>query len=45
MAATPKTLPDLSGHDADALRYLILAQHVRLRSLDTEIDNLKLLIP
>ena len=44
MAATPKTLPDLSGLDADALRSLILAQHERLLSLDTEIDNLKLLI-
>ena len=44
MAATPKTLPDLSGLDADALRDLILAQHERLLSLDAEIDNLKLLI-
>jgi transposase len=44
MAAARRTLPDLSGLDADALRALILAQQEELASRDTEIDNLKLLI-
>lgn len=44
MAAARRTLPDLSGLDADALRTLILAQQEELASRDTEIDNLKLLI-
>jgi len=44
MAAARRTLPDLSGLDAEALRALILAQQQELDARDTEIDNLKLLI-
>lgn len=44
MPVARRTLPDLSGLDADALRALILAQQEELTSRDTEIDNLKLLI-
>jgi transposase len=44
MAVARRTLLDLSGLDADALRALILAQQEELASRDTEIDNLKLLI-
>jgi Transposase and inactivated derivatives len=44
MAVARRTLPDLSGLDADALRVLVLAQQEELASRDTEIDNLRLLI-
>jgi transposase len=44
MAVARRTLPDLSGLDADALRALILSQQEELASRDTEIENLKLLI-
>jgi transposase len=44
MAAARRTLPDLSGLDAETLRALILAQQQELDARDTEIDNLKLLI-
>ncbi len=44
MAVARRTLPDLSGLDADALRTLILLQQEELASRDTEIENLKLLI-
>lgn len=37
-------LPDLSALDVSALRELVLAQHEQLRSRETEIENLKLLI-
>src|SRR5688572_24288794 len=44
MAVARRTLPDLSGLDADALRALILSQQEELASRDTEIENLKLLV-
>ncbi len=44
MAVARRTLPDLSGLDADALRTLILLQQEELASRDTEIENLKLLV-
>ena len=37
-------LPDLSTLDAAALKALVLEQHARLLSRETEIENLKLLI-
>ncbi|MBI4890906.1 MAG: IS66 family transposase [Acidobacteria bacterium] len=44
MPAAPAPLPDLSTLDAAALRALIIEQHARLISRDTEIENLKLLV-
>jgi hypothetical protein len=44
MPATLDPLPDLSSLDANALRELVLSQHERLRSRETEIENLKLLV-
>jgi transposase len=44
MAVARRTLADLSGLDADALRALIVSQQEELASRDTEIENLKLLI-
>src|SRR5487761_2295208 len=44
MVAAPPTLPDLSTLDHAALKALILVQHERLISRETEIENLKLLI-
>lgn len=44
MVAARATLPDLSTLDPAALKALILAQHERLISRETEIENLKLLI-
>jgi transposase len=40
----PATLPELSTLDAAALRALVVEQHAKLISRDTEIENLKLLI-
>jgi transposase len=42
VALTP--LPDLSALDVTALRELVLTQQERLRSRETEIENLKLLV-
>ncbi len=44
MPATLDPLPDLSSLDANALRELVLFQQERLRSRETEIENLKLLV-
>src|SRR5512140_3930694 len=44
MPATLDPLPDLSNLDVNALRELVLSQHERLRSRETEIENLKLLV-
>ena len=44
MPATLDPLPDLSVLDVNALRDLVLSQHERLRSRETEIENLKLLV-
>jgi transposase len=44
MVAAPVTLPDLNTLDQSALKALILAQHEKLISRETEIENLKLLI-
>jgi hypothetical protein len=44
MRATLDPLPDLSSLDINALRELVLSQHERLRSRETEIENLKLLV-
>lgn len=44
MLATLDPLPDLSTLDVVALRELVLSQHERLRSRETEIENLKLLV-
>jgi transposase len=44
MVVAHTTLPDLSTLDADALRALILSQHERLLSRESEIEHLKLLI-
>ena len=44
MPATLDPLPDLSVRDVNALRDLVLSQHERLRSRETEIENLKLLV-
>ena len=44
MPAAPAPLPDLSTLDAAALRALILEQHAKLVSRETEIEHLKLLI-
>ncbi len=44
MPAALDPLPDLSTLDVDALRDLVLSQHERLRSRETEIENLKLLV-
>jgi transposase len=44
MPAKPAPLPDLSTLDAAALRALIVEQHARLVSHETEIEHLKLLI-
>lgn len=44
MPAALDPLPDLSALDVDALRDLVLSQHERLRSRETEIENLKLLV-
>jgi transposase len=44
MGVARRTLPDLSGLDARALRALILSQQEELDSRDTEIENLKLLV-
>ena len=44
MVAAPATLPDLSALDHAALKALVLTQHEKLISRDTEIENLKLLI-
>jgi transposase len=40
----PATLPELSTLDAAALRALVVEQHAKLISRDTEIEHLKLLI-
>jgi len=40
----PATLPELSTLNAAALRVLVVEQHAKLISRDTEIENLKLLI-
>src|SRR6266568_1639946 len=44
MVAAPVTLPDLNTLDQSALKALILLQHEKLISRETEIENLKLLI-
>jgi transposase len=44
MPAALDPLPDLSVLDVDALRDLVLSQHEQLRSRETEIENLKLLV-
>jgi len=44
MPATLDPLPDLSVLDVHALRDLVLCQHEQLRSRETEIENLKLLV-
>jgi transposase len=44
MSAAPAPLPDLSTLDATGLRALIVEQHARLVSRETEIEHLKLLI-
>lgn len=44
MASSPKTLPDLTGLDADSLRAMIVAQHELLLTRDTQMEHLKLLI-
>ena len=44
LKSMPATLPELSTLDAAALRALVVEQHAKLISRDTEIENLKLLI-
>jgi transposase len=44
MVAAPATLPDLNALDHAALKALILVQHEKLVSRETEIEHLKLLI-
>ena len=44
MGATAKTLPDLDGLDAGALKFLVLALHRQAEAARVEIDNLQLLI-
>jgi transposase len=44
MPVAPAPLPDLSTLDAAALRALIVEQHTKLISRETEIEHLKLLI-
>jgi transposase len=44
VGAAPKTLPDLDGLDATALKFLILALHRQTEANRIEIDNLQLLI-
>jgi transposase len=44
MVAAPLTLPDLNALDQSALKALILVQHEKRISRETEIENLKLLI-
>src|SRR5690349_11661256 len=44
MPAALDPLPDLSVLDVHALRDLVLSQHEQLRSRETEIENLKLLV-
>lgn len=44
MPVALKSLPDLSALDVGSLRELVLAQQEQLRSRDTEIENLKLLV-
>lgn len=44
MPVAPAPLPDLSTLDAAALRALIVEQHAKLLSRETEIEHLKLLI-
>jgi len=44
MPVAPRTLPDLSALDVDALRALVLNQQEQLQSRDTEIESLKLLV-
>lgn len=44
MVAKHPPLPDLNGLDVDALKALVLAQHVQLLSREAEIQNLQLLI-
>jgi transposase len=44
MVATPITLPDLDTLQPEALKALILSQHVELMSRQSEIEHLKLLI-
>lgn len=44
MGAAPKTLPDLDGLDAGALKFLVLALHRQAEAARVEIDNLQLLI-
>ena len=44
MPAALDPLPDLSTLDLNALRDLVLSQHERLRSRETEIESLKLLV-
>ena len=39
-----KELPDLDSLDLPALKALLIATHCELKSRDTEIENLKLLI-
>ena len=44
LKSMPATLPELSTLDAAALRALVVEQHAKLISRDTEIEHLKLLI-
>ena len=44
MPVAPAPLPDLSTLDAAALRTLVVEQHAKLLSRETEIERLKLLI-
>jgi len=44
MGAASKTLPDLDGLDAAALRFLVLTLHRQTEADRVEIDNLQLLI-
>ncbi len=44
MPVALNSLPDLSVLDVSGLRELVLSQHEQLRSRETEIENLKLLV-